>query len=130
MTEIRHTYLGKIAVSLLAVGMLSLCSGYAFPEQNLAAMPGPTDEERAALLEHVIANQKKDDEAMFLYERIERLEVRKSSDAHQPPEIRTVRAVPAGTGIDRIAVGADGKPIDAAAYRAELEKLEKSLMWA
>jgi hypothetical protein len=38
--------------------------------------------------------------------------------------------VPAGTGNDRIPVGPDGKPADAAAYRAELEKLERSLAWA
>src|SRR5260370_654936 len=30
----------------------------------------------------------------------------------------------------RIQVGRDGKPVDAAAYRAELEKLERALSWA
>ncbi len=81
------------------------------------------------LLEQVIANQKKDDAEQFIYERLERLEIQKSGGT-QPPEVKTTRAVPAGTGIDRIPVGPDGKPVDAAAYRAELEKLERSLFWA
>jgi len=92
--------------------------------------PAPSQEERLALLERVIANQKKDDLAQYTYERLERLEVQKGSAGTQPPEIRITRAVPAGTGIDHIPVGPDGRPLDAAAYRAELEKLEHALSWA
>lgn len=87
-------------------------------------------DEQRTLLERVTANQKKDDVAGFTYERVERLEIQKGAAGSQPPEIKTTRAVPAGTGIDRIPVGPDGKPVDAAAYRAELEKLERSLAWA
>ena len=90
----------------------------------------PTEEDRLALLERVIANQKKNELAQFTYERLERLEVHKASSSAPSPEVRTSRAVPAGTGIDRIPVGPDGKPLDAVAYRAELEKLERSLSWA
>jgi hypothetical protein len=86
-------------------------------------------DEQRALLERVIANQKKNDIAQFTYERLERLEIHKGAAA-QPSEVKTTRAVPAGTGIDRIPVGPDGKPVDAAAYRAELEKLERALAWA
>jgi len=85
-------------------------------------------DEQHTLLERVIANQKKDDLAQSTYERLERLELRKGSGSQ--PEIKTTRAVPAGTGIDRIPVGPDGKPVDPAAYRAELEKLEHALSWA
>lgn len=92
--------------------------------------PAPTEEDRRALLERVIANQKKNELAQFTYERLERLEVHKASSGAPSPEVRTSRAVPAGTGIDRIPVGPDGKPLDPAAYRAELEKLERSLSWA
>jgi hypothetical protein len=100
--------------------------------QDGAAAPVLQSElqEQQSLLERVIAHQKKDDLAQFTYERLERLEIRKGTNASQPPEIKTTRAVPAGTGIDRIPVGPDGKPVDAAAYRAELEKLERSLSWA
>ncbi len=90
----------------------------------------PSEEERLALLERVIANQRNDDLAQYTYERLERLEVQKGSSGAQPPEVKISRAVPAGTGIDRIPVGLDGKPLDAAAYRAELEKLERALSWA
>jgi hypothetical protein len=83
-----------------------------------------------SLLERVIVNQKKDDLAQFVYERMERLEIRKSPASTQPPEVRISRAIPAGTGIDRIPVGPDGKPVDEVAYRTELEKLERALSWA
>jgi hypothetical protein len=87
-------------------------------------------EEQRALLERVIANQKRNDLAQFTYERLEHLEIRKSANSSQPPELKITRAIPAGTGIDRIPVGRDGKPVDPAAYRAELEKLERALSWA
>jgi hypothetical protein len=87
-------------------------------------------EEQRALLERVIANQKKNDLAQFTYERLERLELRKGAANSQAPELKITRAIPAGTGIDRIPVGPDGKPVDAGAYRAELEKLERALSWA
>jgi hypothetical protein len=87
-------------------------------------------EEQRALLERVIANQKRNDLAQFTYERLERLEIQKGQAGSQAPEIKTTRAIPAGTGVDRIPVGPDGKPVDAAQYRAELEKLERALSWA
>jgi len=92
--------------------------------------PPPSEEQRRVLLERVIANQKKDDLAQYTYERLERLEAQKGAAGAQSPEVRISRAVPAGTGIDRIPVGPDGKPLDAAAYHAELEKLERALSWA
>jgi hypothetical protein len=94
-----------------------------------AAPPAQSEAERRAMLERVIANQKQNDEGQAIYERIERLESRKGPTG-TPPEIKISRAVPAGTGVDRIPVGPDGKPTDPAAYRAELEKLERSLAWA
>ena len=118
--------------SLLAILFAAQLGGFA--ARSLAQSPasGPTlqselDEQRS-LLDRVIANQKKDDLAQFTYERLERLEIQKNPASQR--EIKTTRAVPAGTGIDRIPVGLDGKPLDAAAYRAELEKLERSLSWA
>src|SRR5579864_1794728 len=89
-----------------------------------------SDEEKHALLERVVTNQKNDELAQFTYERLERLEVLKNLSSPQPAEVKFSRAVPAGTGIDRIPVGPEGKPLDAAAYRTELEKLERSLSWA
>jgi hypothetical protein len=119
----------RLPITILFASLLT-----AFGARSLAqnASPAPAlqselDEQRS-LVERVIANQKKDDIAQFTYERLERLEIQRNSAAQ--PEIKTTRAVPAGTGIDRIPVGPAGKPLDAAAYRAELEKLERSLAWA
>src|SRR4029077_13069280 len=109
--------------AILFSSLLAACSGISLAQDApVPVLQGEADEART-LLEHVIANQKKDDLAQFTYERLERLETHKGS---QPPEIKTTRAVPAGTGIDRIPVGPDGKPVDAAAYRADLEKLERA----
>lgn len=103
---------------------------FALPAQELPPpQPPQTEAEKLALLERVIANQKKNDEAQSTCERIERLESRKGPPGTLP-EVKISRAVPAGTGIDRIPVGPDGKPVDPAAYRAELQKLERALLWA
>jgi hypothetical protein len=88
-----------------------------------------SEDRRLAMLDQVIANQKKNDEGDSVYEHIEKKEIHKGA-ATTPPEIRVTRNIPAGTGTDKIAMGPDGKPTDAAAYRAELEKLVRSLVWA
>jgi hypothetical protein len=114
---------------ILFAAFFSVCAA-ALLAQDLPPVPPPqTESERLALLERVIANQKKNDEAQSTCERLERLETRKGP-AGTPPEVKISRAVPAGTGVDRIPVGPDGKPVDPAAYRADLEKLERALVWA
>src|ERR1700754_1146220 len=87
------------------------------------------EERRMAMLDHVIANQKKNDEGESVYEHFEKKEIRKGA-ATAPPEIRVTRNVPAGTGVDKIPMGPDGNPADMNAYRADLEKLVHSLVWA
>jgi hypothetical protein len=82
-----------------------------------------------AMLDQVIANQKKNDEGDSVYEHIEKKEIHRGL-ATVPPEIHVTRNIPAGTGTDKIAMGPDGKPTDVQAYRAELEKLVHSLVWA
>lgn len=117
--------------AILLVSLLAASAGVSLGQNTAPAgvLQSEADEQRS-LLERVIANQKKNDLAQFTYERLERLEVRKSATSSQPPDLKITRAIPAGTGVDRIPVGPDGKPVDAAAYRAELEKLEKALSWA
>src|ERR1700682_189162 len=80
-----------------------------------------------ALLGRAIDNQKKNDAALDVYERIERVEIRRRLRDAQPPQVKVSRVIPAGTGMHHIPLGPDGKPSDAAAYRAELEKLERAL---
>ena len=113
----------------ILVSLLAATGGISVAQEAPAPLLQSELDEQRALLERVISNQKKNDIAQFTYERLERLEIHKGAAA-QPAEVKTTRAVPAGTGIDRIPVGPDGKPVDAAAYRAELEKLERALAWA
>jgi hypothetical protein len=82
---------------------------------------------KPGLFERVISSQKKNEEALDVYERIERLEVRKNGSDAAPASVRIARVIPTGTGMNRIAVGPDGQPMDLAAYRAELARLEKAL---
>jgi hypothetical protein len=114
---------------LLMASLLGCCS-YVSGQEVSQVPPQLTEAEKLAFLDRVIANQKNDEQAMDIYERVERVEVRKNANEAQPSEVRISRAVPAGTGVDRIALGPDAKPADAAAYRAELEKLERALAWA
>jgi hypothetical protein len=127
--ESRYFVIMRSSTAILFASLLVTPAGVSLGQDAPPpALQSELDEQRT-LLERVTSNQKKDDVAQFTYERVERLEIHKGASGSQP-EIKTTRAVPAGTGIDRIPVGPDGKPIDAAAYRAELEKLERSLAWA
>jgi len=90
----------------------------------------PAAKSGKSVFHRVITNQKKTDDALNLYERLERVENRKTGSDTKPFEIKTSRVIPGGTGVAHIAVGPEGEPTDATAYRAELQKFEKSLTWA
>jgi hypothetical protein len=116
----KHAFL-PIAVVFLA---LPACA------RAQSAVPSTLDEVAPAssdLFGQVIANQKKSEEAMDLYERFERLETRKNPNEPAPDSVKFARVIPSGTGMNRIPVDADGKPLDAEAYRARLEGLERAL---
>lgn len=83
--------------------------------------------EPSRLLNRVISNQKKDEAALDLYERIERLETRKNGKDPVPASVKIARVIPSGTGMDKIPVNADGHSQDAEVYRARLESLEHAL---
>jgi hypothetical protein len=87
----------------------------------------PVDSARFA---KAVAGLKETEQALYLYERVERVEDRKSSGDPNPIDVRISRVFPAGTGIAHIALGRDAAPANEAAYRAELEKLLNSLTWA
>jgi hypothetical protein len=111
--------------SLILVSQMLAASGAA---QSLVPDSAPAiGRAKPELVDHVIANQKKDEEALDLYERIERLETSKNANSPVPSAVKISRVVPSGTGMDRIPMGPDGHPADPVAYRAELEGLEKAL---
>lgn len=117
--------------SLLLASTLSLLAGSRGSAQEQVAparaVAKPDDHE---LFDRVVENQKKSDAAMDLYERLERVEIHKVTGENQGTEIKVSRVVPAGTGAAHLPVGPDGRVTDQNAYRAELEKLERSLVWA
>ena len=129
----RSQYLGQLVLyrAVIAVAtLLGALASCALGQEAAVPPPPQTDAEKAALLDAVLANQKKSDAAMLLYERVERIETRKTANDPAPTETKISRVVPAGTGVDHILIGPDGKPSDAGIYHAELIKLEKALSWA
>jgi hypothetical protein len=114
---------------LVAAGLAPGVPGKARAQQT-AAQPPQTDAEKAVLLDLVLANQKKSDRALNFYERIERVETRKSATDATAGEIKVSRVIPAGTGVDHIPVGPGGEPPNREAYNKELVKLERALSWA
>jgi|SRR5580658_9517364 hypothetical protein len=118
---------------ILVAGLLPALAAASFA-QEAAVAPSPpppqTQGEKDALLDLVLGNVKKSDEAMNFYERVERLEMRKSGADALSGDVKVSRVIPAGTGVDHIPIGPDGKPVDPDAYHAELVKLERALSWA
>jgi hypothetical protein len=92
------------------------------PDATVAIGPAKPD-----LFNRVIANQKKAEAALELYERVERVETRKSASDPAPPTIKVARIIPSGTGMVKIPVGAGGEHGDSASYRASLESLARAL---
>jgi len=82
------------------------------------------------LFQRVVANQKRTDQELDLFERIERMEIRKTGSDPKPAEVKAWRVFPAGVANYRIPLSAEGKPISAESYRAELQRIEKLLVWA
>ena len=115
---------GCISITMLS---LALAAGGAAAQSVMPDSSPVIAPERPGFFDRIIANQKKDEAALDVYERIERVETRKNPRDPNPTTTKILRVIPSGTGMDRIPVGADGKPGDVAAYRAELEKLERSL---
>jgi hypothetical protein len=114
--------------TLIPMAVLSLTFAAFATAQSVAPDSTPiVGSAKSGLFDRVIANQKKAEAALDLYERIERIEMRKNPNSPAETSAKVSRVVPSGTGMDRIPVGPDGRPTDAAAYRGELERLERAL---
>jgi len=97
-----------------------------------AARHADEDGERvdAARIEKAVAGLKETEYALFLYERIERVEERRSLNDTRAADVKIFRVFPADTGVGHIPLGPDSAPANAAVYRSDLEKLLNSLTWA
>jgi hypothetical protein len=118
-----------ITVFLFASALFLFAGSSEYTQEPVAVHVGDQPNDHA-LFDRVVENQKKNDAAMDLYERLERVEIHKVNGENQSTEVKVSRVVPAGTGAAHLPVGADGKVADQNAYRAELERLEKALIWA
>jgi len=107
---------------LFLIAPACLAAQSVVPATEAAVAPEPSK-----LLDRVISNQKKDEAALEVYERMERLETRKNPKDPAPASIKISRVIPSGTGMDKIPVNADGNPPDGGAYRTRLEGLEHAL---
>jgi len=114
--------------ALIPMAVLSLALATSAAAQAVAPDSTPViGPAKPNLFDRVIANQKKEEAALDLYERVERVEMHKNANNPTDISVKMSRVVPSGTGMDHLPVGPDGRPADAAAYRAALESLEKAL---
>jgi hypothetical protein len=114
--------------AFLSLALLSLALAAGIPAQSVVSDSTSTiGPAKPDPFKHIIANQKKSEAALDLYERLERVETRKNLSDPTPPSIKITRVIPSGTGMVKIPVDADGKPGDLAAYRAGLEGLARAL---
>jgi hypothetical protein len=121
--------LAGITAFLIAPPVVPQQPATASPAADPGSAAAPDAAATKSKFEIVVENQKKNDTAMDLFERIERVELKKTYSDPQP-DIKTSRVIPAGTGVDHIPVGPDGSPTDPAAYRAALQKLVTALTFA
>jgi len=85
------------------MALLSLALALTRPRNPPYRIPRRRLPSRPDLFKRIIANQKKDESAMDLYERVERVETRKNSSDPNPPVVKVSRVIPSGTGMYKIA---------------------------
>lgn len=123
----RRTRTAVLLLSLLAAGVCLLANTASAqssksdnPHYDSGAQP-PTDAELLERRDKLIANQHADDQALDLYERIERfIDHSGGTDAHVLND-RTYRVVPTGGGTMKILLRNDGALVSANDYRRQLE---------
>src|SRR5260370_1115078 len=119
-----------LKLAFVSLALLSLALAADAGAQSVKSDTRPTiGPAKPDFFNRVIANQKKGEAALDLYERIERVETRKHPNDAAPVAIKISRVIPSGTGMVRIPLGTgtDSKPSDSGAYRAELEGLARVL---
>ena len=96
------------------------------PPSGTSAQP-LTDDELRVRTQKLLANQHSDDEALELYDRVERHIDRSGGANPRTIDDKTYRVVPTGMGNTKILLHEEGKPADASAYARQLQTLEDVL---
>ena len=117
--------------TLFLLGLLAVAAPGGSAQEPAAKGGGSSSPDGSSgVMRQAITGVKQAERALYLYERIERVESRKDAGDVAPASVRISRVVPAGTGIAKLSLGPDGKPPDSEVYRNELNKLLNSLAWA
>ncbi len=114
---------------LLALCLLACLFATSSSSQSPASSTPSESTGAGSLFASVISNQKAMEAKLDLYERIQKVEVRKMGGDPTPSEVKVWRVFPSGTGLTRIPLSPDATPISEASYRSDLEKLLKYLEW-
>ena len=118
--------LALAAVGLPIVNSIAGKTAASTAEPQLHGQP-PSPAEMRARTEKLLANQHADDDALELYQRVER-HIDRSGDA--PDRIiddKTYRVVPTGAGTQKILLRDGDKPVDPAAYNRQMHALAEVL---
>jgi len=83
--------------------------------------------EHQSLISRTLANQNTDDEALQLFQRVERRIVHDRDQSSNAGEDRTVRIIPTGTGSARVTLAEHGRPADPAAIQSQMLITERLL---
>jgi hypothetical protein len=89
--------------------------------QAKASATPPTAAEIDVRAQKLVANQHHNDKALEEYERIEHQVSRTGGDSPRVLEDRTFRVVPTGSGTMKLLLKTDGKAVDPAEYRKQLQ---------
>jgi hypothetical protein len=87
----------------------------------------PSDDEIRARTKQLLANQHNDDDALELYERVERHVDRTGGANPRTLDDKTYRVVPTGTGNQKILLHDAAMPADSAAYARQMQALKDVL---
>ena len=124
------------AVSVMALAAFAI-AGEPLPRSATPAATASASDaaplsaaEMRALVERVVANQHRNDEALGLYERREHRMVWDSEERRKVEEDKLYRVVPTGTGTIKLLLADRGKPPSPADYRKQLLYLQQALVWA
>jgi len=119
----------RLPSSLLWTALATLSLPYAGAAQRPPDAPLP-DAEVRKLVERVIANQHRNDEALNLFERREHRTAWKTEEQQKVEDDKLFRVVPTGTGTIKMVLVEKGQPTPPAEFRKQLQYVEQALVWA
>jgi hypothetical protein len=114
---------------LLAAGLLLLVPNYSVGQEVVNGNGSSPTTPGTNAFARVIANQKVMESNLDLYERMQRVEIRKFGTEASAVETKVWRVFPSGAATTKIPLSPPSGPISSPNYRSELEKLAKYLTW-